>query len=130
MRLSPTCEAFRPDDDDGRMGSPLGASSSPIALRSCRMSRELCEHLSTKLADSYTCGARCENFPACLPPMPVIVRRTAPDLDATYQMLVDLNDALDRGLSRHRGKQAPYALLVPTSKIRTQGSEGIWASTR
>src|SRR6266516_3509818 len=107
MRLSPTCEAFRPDDDDGRMGSPLGASSSPTALRSCRMSRELCEHLSTKLPDSFTCGARCEKFPACLPPMPVNVRRSASDLDATYQMLVALNEALERGLSRHRAQEAP-----------------------
>jgi hypothetical protein len=29
-----------------------------------------CPHLGEKLPDAQTCGARCESFPACLPPLP------------------------------------------------------------
>ena len=61
------------------------------------MSKLYCEHLSTKLPDSWTCGALCTEFPECLPP-PSNLRLQPDNTEAVAESLRLIHEAIVKGL--------------------------------
>jgi hypothetical protein len=80
------------------------------------VSRLTCQHLHVKLADASTCGARCAQFPNCLPPLPadvidaVVCLITAVEAQhrssvAVGDFLELLRQALADGMARRDGEE-------------------------
>jgi hypothetical protein len=77
------------------------------------VSRQVCKHRAEKLPDNHSCGARCSEFPACLPPFPpeaiqtLIQAQVEWDLArgtalAVGDLLQALHGAIQTGLSQKR----------------------------
>jgi hypothetical protein len=80
------------------------------------VSRQTCQHRGVKLADANSCGARCSQFPRCLPPIPADVVAAVVDLHAAAAAqernslavagsLELLSQALAEGLARRGGEE-------------------------
>jgi hypothetical protein len=68
------------------------------------MSLRCCQHLGRDLPAAETCGARCSDFPACLPPVPrlpvLLQARELDDAQAVDDALRHVHAAILRGLER------------------------------
>jgi hypothetical protein len=75
------------------------------------VSRRTCQHRGIKLADAHSCGARCAQFPSCLPPLPADVVEAVAELRAAVEaqhrssvavgdFLELLRQALTEGMAR------------------------------
>jgi hypothetical protein len=62
-----------------------------------------CEQLSTKLPDSWTCGALCTEFPTCLR-RPSNLRLQPDDTEAIAESLRVILEAIVKGLGEAGGR--------------------------
>jgi hypothetical protein len=80
------------------------------------VSLQTCRHRGVKLPDPVSCGARCSQFPRCLPPIPADVVAAVIDLHAATAAqernslavagsLELLSQALAEGLARREGQE-------------------------
>jgi hypothetical protein len=80
------------------------------------VSRRTCRHLGVKLPDPHSCGARCAEFPSCLPPLPADVVGAVAYLRAAVEtqhrstvavgdFLELLRQALTEGMARRDGEE-------------------------
>lgn len=81
------------------------------------MSRQTCQHLGVKLADTSSCGARCAQFPSCLPPLPAGVLAAVADRCAAFEadlrssvavseFLELMRQAVAEGMARRDGEES------------------------
>jgi hypothetical protein len=90
-----------------------GAQDWLCATEGISVSRQVCKHRAEKLPDNHSCGARCSEFPACLPPFPPeaiqsLINAQA-EVDwargnalAVRDLLQALHGAIQTGLSQKR----------------------------
>jgi hypothetical protein len=79
-----------------------------------KLSLKRCIHTGGQLPDNHTCGALCQDFPQCLPPLPVYLPARLAELhsvnqaeheqaSAVEEALLLLHESISRGLTTKDG---------------------------